>query len=156
MPRALRPARGPQTPCSIRIALQRFAPLGRSSGSVRLAWSREDLAKQSGVSYPSIARLESSDSEIRGRAQTAAKIVFALEAAGIIFVAETGEGVGVRLRKAKPTIQSSGLAKRAERVRKRAELVFEHLLERVEASESEKVRRKNKLTTVPKDLTAGR
>ena len=64
-----------------------------------LAWSQEDLATQSGISYPTIARLETSDGELGGRADTASKITEALQAAGIIFVAENGEGAGVRLRK---------------------------------------------------------
>lgn len=64
-----------------------------------LAWSQEDLAAGSGVSYPTIARLETSDGELGGRSDTAAKIISALESAGVIFVAENGEGPGVRLRK---------------------------------------------------------
>jgi predicted transcriptional regulator len=64
-----------------------------------LAWSQEDLAARSGVSYPTIARLETSDGELGGRADTATKIIESLEAAGIIFVAENGEGHGVRLKK---------------------------------------------------------
>lgn len=66
-----------------------------------LAWSQEDLAAQSGVSYPTIARLETSDGGLGGRADTAAKIIEALEGAGVIFVAENGEGAGVRLKKKK-------------------------------------------------------
>jgi len=67
-----------------------------------LAWSQGDLADASGVSEPTVARLESQDGELGGRADTAAKIVAALEAAGVIFVEENGEGPGVRLRKSKP------------------------------------------------------
>jgi predicted transcriptional regulator len=66
-----------------------------------LAWSQEELAARSGVSIPTIKRLESSDGEIGGRLDTGAKIVAALEAAGVIFVKENGEGPGVRLRKGK-------------------------------------------------------
>ncbi len=64
-----------------------------------LAWSQEDLARESGVSYPTIARLESEDGEIGGRASTATKIQAALESAGVEFIAENGGGAGVRLRK---------------------------------------------------------
>jgi DNA-binding XRE family transcriptional regulator len=64
-----------------------------------LGWSQEDLAQQSGVSYPTIARLESVDGEVGGRADTADKIVSTLEKAGVIFVEENGEGPGVRLKK---------------------------------------------------------
>ena len=44
-----------------------------------LGWSQEDLSTKSGVSYPTVARLESSDGEIGGRPDTGAKIVTALE-----------------------------------------------------------------------------
>ncbi len=67
-----------------------------------LAWSQDDLAQASGISVPTIARLESADGDIGGRAATGEAIRAALEAAGVIFVAENGEGPGVRLRKAKP------------------------------------------------------
>ncbi len=65
-----------------------------------LAWSQGDLAGASGISEPTIARLESQDGELGGRADTAAKIVAALESGGIEFIAENGGGAGVRLRKA--------------------------------------------------------
>lgn len=64
-----------------------------------LAWSQSDLANASGISEPTIARLESQDGELGGRVDTAAKIVAALEAAGVEFIAENGGGPGVRLRK---------------------------------------------------------
>ncbi len=64
-----------------------------------LGWSQEDLSEKSGVSYPTIARLESEDGTLGGRIDTAQKIVTALECAGVIFVEENGEGPGVRLRK---------------------------------------------------------
>ncbi len=64
-----------------------------------LGWSQEDLSTKSGVSYPTVARLELSDGEIGGRPDTGAKMVAALELAGVIFVEENGEGPGVRLRK---------------------------------------------------------
>ncbi|MBO1908065.1 helix-turn-helix transcriptional regulator [Microvirga sp. 3-52] len=67
-----------------------------------LGWSQDDLAAQSRVSKPTIARLERTDGEIGGYAGTRDKIVAAMESAGIIFIAENGEGPGVRLRKQKP------------------------------------------------------
>ena len=60
-----------------------------------LAWSQEDLAAKCGLSYPTIARLESADGDIGGRTETAAKIVSALEAAGIEFT--NGVEPGVKL-----------------------------------------------------------
>ena len=67
-----------------------------------LAWSQDDLSKASGVSVPTIARLEAADGEVGGRAATGDAIRAALEAAGVIFVSENGEGPGVRLRKGAP------------------------------------------------------
>lgn len=65
-----------------------------------LGWSQDQLATVSGVSKPTVARLETGDGEIGGYADTREKIVAALEAAGVIFIAENGEGPGVRLKKA--------------------------------------------------------
>lgn len=68
-----------------------------------LDWSQARLADASGVSLPTVKRLEAGDGEIGGREGTGDRIRLALEAAGIIFVQENGEGPGVRLRKGKPT-----------------------------------------------------
>lgn len=68
-----------------------------------LDWSQADLARVSGVSEPTIKRLEAHDGELGGRADTAAAIRGALEAAGIAFLAEgqaAAGGPGVRLAKA--------------------------------------------------------
>ena len=64
-----------------------------------LAWSQNDLARESGVSEPTIARLESSDGPIGGRPDTAEKLLAALEKGGIEFIPENGGGAGVRLAK---------------------------------------------------------
>ena len=62
-----------------------------------LAWSQGDLAAASGVSEPTIARLESEDGPVGGRADTGEKLVAAMEKAGVEFIAENGGGAGVRL-----------------------------------------------------------
>jgi predicted transcriptional regulator len=64
-----------------------------------LAWSQGDLALASSVSEPTIKRLEANDGEIGGRQETGAKLVAALESAGVEFIPENGSGAGVRLRK---------------------------------------------------------
>ncbi|MFN4125257.1 helix-turn-helix domain-containing protein [Pannonibacter indicus] len=64
-----------------------------------LDWSQSDLALRSGVSEPTIKRIEASDGPLGGRSDTVGKIISALQQAGIIFVSENGEGPGVRLRK---------------------------------------------------------
>ena len=58
-----------------------------------------DLANHSGVSQPTVARLESVDGELGGREGTTNKIRAAIESAGIDFIEENGGGPGVRLRK---------------------------------------------------------
>jgi transcriptional regulator with XRE-family HTH domain len=65
-----------------------------------LGWSQDDLADKSGISKPTIGRLESQDGEtLGGRQETGAALVAALEKGGIEFIAENGGGAGVRLAK---------------------------------------------------------
>jgi transcriptional regulator with XRE-family HTH domain len=67
-----------------------------------LGWSQDDLAEKSGVSKPTIGRLESQDGEaVGGRAETGDALIAALEKAGVEFIAENGGGAGVRLAKRK-------------------------------------------------------
>ena len=74
-----------------------------------LGWSQADLAQHSGVSEPTVARLESMDGKLGGREDTAEKIRTAIEIAGVEFIDENGGGRGVRLRKrARPRGQRSG------------------------------------------------
>ena len=60
-----------------------------------LAWSQETLAERSGVSIPTIKRLEAEDGALGGRAETSEKIRTTLQAAGIEFT--NGDAPGVRL-----------------------------------------------------------
>ena len=64
-----------------------------------LGWSQEAIAESSGVSIPTIKRLEATGGELGGRPETGEKIVAALEKAGVEFIAENGGGPGVRIRK---------------------------------------------------------
>ena len=66
-----------------------------------LGWSQDNLAEKSGVSKPTIGRLEAIDSDdpVGGRAETGEALVSALEKAGVEFIAENGGGAGVRLAK---------------------------------------------------------
>jgi len=64
-----------------------------------IGWSQDDLAENSGISIPTIKRLESADGEIGGRAETGDALVAALEKAGVEFIPENGGGAGVRLTK---------------------------------------------------------
>lgn len=67
-----------------------------------LRWEQKDLAAASGISLPSIGRLEMKPGPLGAYASTQAAILAAFEAAGIEFLDEgaasaTG-GAGVRLR----------------------------------------------------------
>jgi DNA-binding XRE family transcriptional regulator len=57
------------------------------------------LAEVTGVSHFTIQRIEAGEPV---KPNTIAKVRSALEALGIIFIAENGEGPGVRLRKSRP------------------------------------------------------
>jgi transcriptional regulator with XRE-family HTH domain len=62
-----------------------------------LGWSQETLASASGVSLPTIKRLEANQGEVRGRSGTLDKVIEALATGGVAFIAENGGGAGVRL-----------------------------------------------------------
>jgi predicted transcriptional regulator len=66
-----------------------------------LAWSQGDLAGASGISAPTIARLEAEDGPVGGRAATGAALVAALEKAGVELIPENGGGGGVRMKRRK-------------------------------------------------------
>jgi transcriptional regulator with XRE-family HTH domain len=65
-----------------------------------LDWSRETLATKAGVGLRTLVDFE------RGarspHATTLEAVQQALEEAGVIFIAENGEGAGVRLKKSRP------------------------------------------------------
>jgi transcriptional regulator with XRE-family HTH domain len=66
-----------------------------------IRWRAEDLAKASGVGVATVRRAELLDGPVTMTGPNAAAVQRALEAAGVIFVEENGEGPGVRLRKEK-------------------------------------------------------
>jgi transcriptional regulator with XRE-family HTH domain len=64
-----------------------------------LGLGQEELAERSGLGVVTIKRLEAAGTEIRGSAQTMARLQRALEAAGIIFIDQNGShGPGVMLK----------------------------------------------------------
>jgi len=67
-----------------------------------LRWEQRDLAVASKVSLPSIKRLETIPGLLGAQARTIDALRAALEAAGVMFIAENGGGPGVRLRKSRP------------------------------------------------------
>ncbi len=76
-----------------------------SSAQLRAAralirWDQSTVAEASGVSTETIKRLERMDGALGSvRVNTIDAIQRALEAAGVIFIEQNGDGPGVRLRK---------------------------------------------------------
>jgi transcriptional regulator with XRE-family HTH domain len=72
-----------------------------------LGIDQRKLASMSGLSLPTIQRMEASEGVIRGNVDSLMKLVAALEAAGIELIAEnatsSGGGRGVRLKGPTPT-----------------------------------------------------
>jgi transcriptional regulator with XRE-family HTH domain len=75
-----------------------LSPAQSRAARALLDWSRAELAAKSGVSQATLADFESSKPR-NLHSRTLEDIRRTLEAAGIIFIAENGEGPGVRLRK---------------------------------------------------------
>jgi predicted transcriptional regulator len=63
-----------------------------------LGWSQGDLANKSGISIPTIARLEAVDGELGGRGTTSEAICAALIAAGVAFIDSHNGVIGVTVR----------------------------------------------------------
>jgi len=67
-----------------------------------IAFDQRTLADRSGLSVPTIQRMEASDGVIRGNVDSLMKLIAALEAAGVELIAEgagsLASGRGVRLR----------------------------------------------------------
>jgi transcriptional regulator with XRE-family HTH domain len=64
-----------------------------------IRWDQADLANQAGVSVETIKRLEKMNGPLlSATGTTLAAIRTALEAAGVIFIDQNGNGPGVRLR----------------------------------------------------------
>jgi predicted transcriptional regulator len=64
-----------------------------------LRWEQKDLAEASGVSLPSIKRLETQPGKLSAQHRTIEAIVRALGKGGVQFIPENGGGAGVRLAK---------------------------------------------------------
>ncbi len=62
-----------------------------------LDWEQRDLAQKSGLSLPTIQRMEKLGLG-RSSAANAEKIRLTLEAGGVTFIPENGGGAGVRMR----------------------------------------------------------
>jgi transcriptional regulator with XRE-family HTH domain len=78
---------------------------------------QQELADRSGVSVPTIKRMEAGDGPIRANYENVNSVVAVLEAAGIEFIPGNGGGPGVRLRRpvANPAKSASASKTRAKR-----------------------------------------
>ncbi len=63
-----------------------------------LRWSAKQLSERSGVSLPTVQRMEGERGPLRSSAGNVLKVQRALEDAGVIFIDADEEGPGVRLR----------------------------------------------------------
>jgi predicted transcriptional regulator len=63
-----------------------------------LRWEQKDLAAASGISLPSIRRLETQPGPLAAQARTIEAIRQAFEKAGLTFIPENGGGAGLRWR----------------------------------------------------------
>jgi predicted transcriptional regulator len=83
--------------------LERLDSLAITSELIRAArallrWEQRDLAHASGVSLPTIKRLEVSPGVLAAHSSTVTALRRAVEAAGVEFIDGNGGGPGVRLR----------------------------------------------------------
>ena len=60
--------------------------------------NQQEVADKSGISVPTIKRMEAGDGPVRGNYDSVASVVAVLESAGIEFIPENGGGPGVRLK----------------------------------------------------------
>jgi len=81
------------------LSIQKISIAQIKAARALLGWSQQDLASHSGVSIPTVRRLEAEGGQLGGRATTGVLLISTLESAGVIFIDENGEGPGVRLRK---------------------------------------------------------
>lgn len=69
------------------------------AGRALVRWEQRDLAEASGVSLPTIKRLEAKPGELGAHRPTVDALMRALENAGVEFIPANGGGAGVRMRK---------------------------------------------------------
>jgi len=75
----------------------RFAAQIRAARAL-LGWSQSQLASIAEVGLATLQRIEQSEGVVKGKFATALKIQNALEQAGIRFIDDEGDDVGVRLQ----------------------------------------------------------
>jgi transcriptional regulator with XRE-family HTH domain len=81
------------------LSIQKVSIRQLKAARALLGWSQEALASASGISLPTIKRIEASEGDAQARSSTLEKLLIALEQGGVIFIDQNGGGSGVRLRK---------------------------------------------------------
>ena len=94
-----------------------ITPAQMRAARALLAMDQRELAERSGLSLPTIQRMEASDGVIRGNVDSLMKLIAALEAAGVELIGEgaasPGGGRGVRLKAVRPAdVKKSAHARR--------------------------------------------
>jgi hypothetical protein len=82
---------------------EKYQLSGRQIAAARVlaGISQTEVAASAQVSIATLRRMEASEGPTSGYANNVAAVARALEAAGVIFTPENGDGPGVKLRKAK-------------------------------------------------------
>ena len=115
-------------------------------------WSQQRLADASKLGNAAIRDFERGKSAPQNA--TLAVLRTVLEGAGVIFVAENGEGAGVRLRKGVgtspvPIVSEEEMQASAATVRAQAASAADDAMSRVAATKQEKAQRRGALTDEP-------
>jgi transcriptional regulator with XRE-family HTH domain len=123
-----------------------------------LGWSTQELARRADVGGNTINRFEQGQD---ARVSSVDKLRATLEAAGVIFVAENGEGPGVRLRKGldqvtKATSSASDMKASADDARGQADAAADRAMVGAEGTDEEKSARRDRLTAVPASVKKAR
>lgn len=96
-----------------------ITPAQMRAARALLGIDQRTLAELSGVSLPTIQRMEASDGHVRGVVDTLMKVVEALDAAGIELIGEngasSGSGRGVRLKQTASQHAAAPIEKPARR-----------------------------------------
>ena len=133
-----------------------------SSAQVRgarglLGWSQSRLAQAAALSLATVRRYETGNGS-KLSLSAVRSIHAAIEAAGVIFVAENGEGPGVRLRKERQTSAPSEAQMQANAadVRSQAADAADEAMSGLEGTAAEKRARRSELTDEPAVISRAR
>jgi len=127
-------------------------------GRAALSWSTTELAAKAGVGSNTVNRFEAGQD---ARLSSVEKMRLALQAAGIVFIADDGEGPGVRLRKGMApepaaAISPAEIKAGADTARVHAAGALDRAMGGIDATGREKAERVSQLTAVPEVVKTAR